>query len=274
MQLSAEIGGRILMAYPELRVDLGAPELRISLRVLEDGIYVHTSQFEGIGGLPAGTSGHVVVLLSGGFDSPVAAYLMAKRGCSLSFVFFHAYPYVGDEVKAKVRELVEVLCTYQQRCSLYIVNYGRIQQAIAEACDPTYRTVLFRWYMLRAAELLANKLQAEGLVTGDVLGQVSSQTLSNLALLDRATLLPVLRPLLGHNKREIIDLARRIGTHDISVRPHDDACALFAAKHPILRPSQAYWGRILSELDPRIELAACVEQAEVIECRPWRPCTI
>lgn len=265
MEVSAQLGGQVLTEFPELKVDVHSPEMVIEIRILEHNIYVSSRKMKGIGGLPAGTSGHVLSLLSGGFDSPVASYLMAKRGCRLSFVFFYAYPFVGDEVKDKIVNLVGVLGQFQRHCKLYIIPFGDIQNLISQQCKMDYRTVLFRKAMLECANLLARKIRADVLVTGDSLGQVSSQTIGNIAALDAFSQKPIFRPLLGFNKIEIIDLAKKIGTHDISVIPHDDACSLFAPKHPVIRPDTEYLNQFDQELQLDIHLYKCIDDAEVYD---------
>ncbi len=263
MEVSQIIGAQVLKEFPTLTVDVHRPQLRIEIRILKDNIYVSTRKRLGIGGLPVGTSGHLVSLISGGFDSPVASYLMAKRGCRQTFLFFYAYPFVGDEVKDKVFKLVRLLGRYQRHSRLYIAAFGEVQKAIADHCLEDYRTLLFRRAMLRCGALLARQVKAEALLTGDSLAQVASQTIGNLAVLDRAVSLPVFRPLLGYNKIEIIELAHKIDTHDISVIPHDDACSLFAPRHPIIKPSLSYLETFDSEAPLDQHLEKCLREAEV-----------
>jgi thiamine biosynthesis protein ThiI len=263
MEVSSEIGKEVLVKFPKLKVDLTKPELVIEIRILKSGIYISSQKLLGMGGLPFGTSGHLVSLLSGGFDSPVASYLMTKRGCRLTYVFFYAYPFVGDEAKEKVVGLVKILGRYQLSSQLYVVSFGDIQDKIAKNCRKDYRTLLFRKAMIECANLLAEILDADALLTGDALGQVSSQTVFNLSVLDMYSKRPVFRPLVGYNKSEIITLSRKIGTHDISVRPHDDACNLFAPKHPIINPDKAYLERFSSRFPLDKDLKMQLQQAEV-----------
>lgn len=263
MTISGEIGHKVGQLYPQMKVNLKKPQLVIDIKVLDRGIYLSTRRPMGIGGLPVGSTGHLICLLSGGFDSPVASYLMSKRGCEQSYVFFHAYPFVGDEVKKKILDLVKVLSQYQFHPKLYVIPYGRIQKIISEHCLPAYRTLLFRRYMIEFSTLLAKKIGAKGLLTGDSLGQVSSQTLSNMALLDKSTTLPIFRPLIGFNKIEIINLSKKIGTHDISILPHDDACSLFAVRHPVTNPHRGQWEAFANSVSLTEELALCLEKMEV-----------
>ncbi|MBP5297096.1 MAG: tRNA 4-thiouridine(8) synthase ThiI [Bacteriovoracaceae bacterium] len=264
VEIAAEIGHRILQQYPAWKVDVHHPQVLIELKVMPENIYVSWERQLGIGGQPWGMSGRGVALLSGGFDSPVAAYLMLKRGLQLDYAFFYAYPFVGTEVTKKIKELAAVLNQYQRQATLYIVPFGDLQKKIADICRPEYRTVLFRYYMLAASNLLAEKLDAPALVTGDALGQVSSQTLGNLALLDRLIPRLILRPVLGLNKAEIINLAEQIKTFEISVRPQDDACSLLAPRHPIIRPDEAYFTRFVQENPATDELNTALAQAEKI----------
>ena len=264
VEISAEIGHQILQAYPHWKVDVHHPAVLIELKVMENNIYISWEKQLGIGGQPWGMSGRAVALLSGGFDSPVASYLMLKRGLQLDYAFFYAYPFVGTAVTQKIKELAQVLNQYQRSATLYIIPFGDLQKKIADICRPEYRTVLFRYYMLAASNLLAEKLKAPALVTGDALGQVSSQTLGNMALLDKLIPRLILRPVLGLNKAEIINLAEQIETFAISVRPQDDACSLLAPRHPIIRPDVQYFARFVQENPATAELNAAIDQAEKI----------
>jgi len=265
MQVCKEIGAMVLKEFPRLTVDVKNPSLVIEIRILANNIYVSTRKLLGVGGLPVGTSGHVVTLISGGFDSPVASFLMAKRGCRQTFIFFYAYPFVGGEVKDKVLKLVQILGRYQRNSRLYIVPFGKVQDLIAKNCHEDYRTLLFRKAMLQCSTILARRIKAGALLTGDALGQVSSQTIGNISVLDRVSPLPIFRPLLGYNKIEIIDLAKKIGTHDISVIPHDDACSLFAPRHPVIKPSISYLEKFADNVQLEEPLKQCLQEAEVYE---------
>ncbi|HAZ12322.1 MAG: tRNA 4-thiouridine(8) synthase ThiI [Bdellovibrionales bacterium GWA2_49_15] len=240
MEISRELGHLLLVAFPELKVDVHRPDFLIEVFVESEKILVATEYFRGMGGLPIGTAGHAITLISGGIDSPVASYFMAKRGLAQTFAFFHAYPYVGDEVKEKIIKLIGLLAPSHRKTKLVVIPFGKIQEIIGTHAYPEYRTVLFRLYMLKTAELLADKVEAGALITGDGLGQVSSQTLVNLSVINTLLKLIVLRPLIGLNKIEIIDWAKKIGTYQTSIIPHDDACALFAPKRPTTRANQDY----------------------------------
>lgn len=263
MEISRNVGHFILKKFPDLKVDIKKPDHIVEVRILRDGIFISTHKIFGVGGLPVGPSGHLVTLLSGGLDSPVASYLMSKRGCRQTFVFFYAYPFVGDEVKEKILKLISPIARFQKHCKLYIVPFGQVQKTIADKCWPEYRTLLFRWYMMQTADLVAKKVGAQGLVTGDALGQVSSQTLDNISALNNVTELPVLRPLIGFNKSDIVNVAQKIGTFDISIIPHDDACSLLAPKSPILKGKQEYVEQFSQDMEMGKELEKCVEDSEI-----------
>lgn len=263
IDLSKELGFRLLCAFPDLKVKVKKPQIMIEVFIERDHCFVAGEYFIATGGLPVGSSGHAVSLISGGIDSPVASFYMAKRGLRQSFAFFHAYPYVGDEVKTKIIKLVSRLSAYQRNLSLYVIPFGKIQEEIGLKCYPEYRTVLFRLYMMKTAEMLARKIGAEALITGDGLGQVSSQTLTNLSVIDEFVKMLVLRPLVGMNKKEIIALAKKIETYEISILPHDDACALFAPKHPTTRAHKEYVGEFLQKNPLAAELEGALKNSQV-----------
>lgn len=263
MEVSRLMGGEILKNFPGLKVDVHEPKLHVKVSILDKYIYVSSRSLMAMGGLPWGMTGRLVTLISGGFDSPVASYLMSKRGCDQVFAFFYAYPFVGEEVKEKIFNIMKVIGRYQRFSKLYVVPFGHLQKTLANACREEYRTILFRHYMVSCANLIAEETRAEGLLTGDAIGQVSSQTIGNLAMLDSFSERPILRPLVGFNKAEIIELSRQIGTHDVSVVPHDDACALFAPKHPIIRPDVEYVRTIADQTDLKEALLECFKQAEL-----------
>lgn len=264
MDISKDVGHFLLEAISALKVDVHSPELTIDLRIYENCIYLSYQKFEGIGGLPIGSSGHLVTLLSGGFDSPVASYLMSKRGCSQTFAFFYAYPFVGESVKDKIIEIAKVLSHYQHGGTLYIIPFGEIQKLISQNCKEDYRTLFFRKYMLECAGLLAKMVEADGLLTGDSLGQVSSQTMGNLVALDKFIEQSIFRPLIGMNKSEIIKLSKEVGTHDISIIPHDDACSLFAPQYPVTVPSMKYLNEYFSSNDFTQELKTIIAKSTKI----------
>lgn len=214
------------------RVDLTNPEFTVYVEILPKDTYFGFNKLPGAGGLPVGASGRLLSLISGGFDSPVAAYRMMQRGCRVNFVHFHSAPYQDKTSQDKVRELVKLLTRHQFQSRLYMVPFGEIQRQIVAAVARPLRVVLYRRMMLRIAEHIARKEKARALVTGESLGQVASQTLENMTVIQQAVTLPILRPLVGMDKQEIVDQARRIGTFETSSIPDQDCCQLFVPKHP------------------------------------------
>ena len=244
-------------------VDVKKPDLFIDIKIMNDFSYFSFKRYYAMGGLPVGTNGSLITLLSGGIDSPVASYMMAKRGAKQHFVFFHAYPYVGHEVKDKIFALMKRLSQFQNGTALYVVPFGEVQAHIAKVCKEDYRTLLFRKYMMDIASLIGENLKADAILMGDALGQVSSQTIGNMSALDRYAEKMVLRPLVGFNKRDVIEIAEKIGTFDISKEPHDDACALFAPKHPVTVPNVKYLDSFVEENPCHELLKKSVEEAEL-----------
>ncbi len=229
-----EIGGRIKSARG-WRVDLDEPALTIHVEILRGEAFYLFGKQPGAGGLPTGVSGRVACLLSGGIDSPVAAYRLMRRGCQALLVHFHSYPFLSQASQEKVREIAEVLTAYQQRTRLQMVAFGEIQRQVVLSVPPPLRVVIYRRFMLRIAEQLARRWSAGALVTGEVIGQVASQTLENLSLIGSVVRLPVLRPLVGNDKEEITREAERLGTYPISIIPDQDCCQLFTPRHPATR---------------------------------------
>jgi thiamine biosynthesis protein ThiI len=232
---SPEINRQLGAAVKErsgARVELENPEFTVTVEILPRDAFFGFNKIAGPGGLPVGASGRVVALISGGFDSPVAAYRMMQRGCRIIFVHFHSAPYQDKTSQEKVRQLIQLLTRHQFTSRLYLIPFGEIQRQIVASVARPLRVVLYRRMMLRIAEAVARKEKAKALVTGESLGQVASQTLDNIAVIEQATRLPILRPLVGMDKQEIIDQARRIGTFDISSIPDQDCCQLFVPAHP------------------------------------------
>jgi len=230
-QMEREIGGRIKEARG-WKVDLTKPALTIHVEALTDEAFYYFGKEPGAGGLPAGTSGRVACLLSGGIDSPVAAWRMMRRGCRVLFVHFHSYPILSRASQEKARELAALLTKYQYDSRLFLVPFGEIQQRVVLAVSPPLRVVIYRRLMMRIAEAIARRNRAQALVTGEVVGQVASQTLENLSAIDRVVDMPVLRPLVGMDKDEISAQADRLGTYPISIIPDQDCCTLFTPRHP------------------------------------------
>lgn len=230
-EIEREVGGRIKLAR-NWKVDLSNPALTIRVEMLSDEAFYFFDKQKGPGGLPSGSSGKVACLLSGGIDSPVAAWRMMKRGCTVLLVHFHSYPFLSRTSQDKVREIAELLTTYQQNSRLFLVAFGEIQRQVVLSVPAPYRVVIYRRLMMRIADRIARKHHARALVSGEVIGQVASQTLENLSVIAGATTLPVLRPLVGMDKEEIVDQAKALGTYDISIVPDQDCCQLFTPKHP------------------------------------------
>jgi tRNA uracil 4-sulfurtransferase len=214
------------------RVDLENAELTCTIEVLDRHSLIYLERLPGPGGLPVGTSGKVVVLLSGGIDSPVAAWKMIKRGCTPVFVHFHSFPFTNKESQEKAKQIAKLLGDYQLRSKIYLVPFAEVQRHIMVDTPLETRVILYRRYMLRLAERIARQERARVLVTGDSVGQVASQTIENIDVISRAVGMPILRPLIGDDKLEIVAVARRIGTYDISIQPDQDCCSLFVPKHP------------------------------------------
>jgi thiamine biosynthesis protein ThiI len=265
-QIEREVGGRIKIARG-WRVDLGDPELTIHVEILTNEAFYSFGKDRGPGGLPSGVSGRVVCLLSGGIDSPVAAWRLMKRGCTVELVHFHSHPFLSRASQEKVRELAELLTQYQQRTRLYLVAFGEIQRQIVLSVPAALRVVIYRRLMMRIAERIARQGGARALVTGEVIGQVASQTLENMSVIASASSLPILRPLVGMDKEEIIAQAERLGTYPISIVPDQDCCQLFTPRNPATRARQADVEAAEAILPVEDLINAAVAAAEVVQYR-------
>ena len=254
VELNRVLGAHVLALRPEARVDLAHAELNVHVEVLPGEAFVYCDRRPGAGGLPVGSSGSVMALLSGGIDSPVAAWRMMKRGCRVVFVHFHSVPYLPDVSRKKARELVERLTQWQYFSRLFLVPFGEIQREVVLSVPAPARVVVYRRLMVRIAERLARQVGAAALVTGDSLGQVASQTLHNLARIDEAVTLPILRPLIGMDKLEITEQAHALDTFEISIEPDADCCTLFVPPHPGTRMS----GEEAAAVEARLDIAALV----------------
>lgn len=260
--LARELGALVLQAVPGLSVDVHHPELTVFVEIRERA-YIYGAVSRGQKGLPVGSAGKGLLLLSGGIDSPVAGYLMAKRGLALEAVYYNAYPYTSREAWEKVRELSRVVARYSGGLVLHTVSFTEVQRAIKRGSPEEFATLFLRAAMIRAAHLLAEKIGANSLVTGESLGQVASQTSENIRFAQALTDLPVFRPLIGTDKEDTIRLAREIDTYEISILPYEDCCVLFSPEHPVLRSNL---GRDLEryaslDLDPLIEEALKTREA-------------
>jgi thiamine biosynthesis protein ThiI len=254
-QLNAEVGEHILDHFPT-RVDLSQPELILRIEIVDNYVLMYTDRIEGPGGLPVGTSERAVCLISGGIDSPVAAYKMMKRGIKLIFVHFHSTPFTSAASQKNVERLVELLNAYQYRSKLYLVPFAEIQQHIVANAAPSYRVILYRRAMVRIAEMIAAQNYAYALITGENVSQVASQTLVNMNVINQAATLPILRPLAGDDKQEIIAAAQRIGTFEISIEPFEDCCSLFVPPHPETRAKLP----VVQEFEAKLNLQPLIEQ--------------
>ena len=253
VELNRDLGAHVLARRPDVRVSLEHPELNVRVEVLPDEAFVYCDRRAGAGGLPVGASGTVAALLSGGIDSPVAAWRLMKRGCRVTFIHFHSAPYLPDLSRGKARELVAKLSEWQYFSRLLIVPFGEIQREVVLSVPPPSRVVVYRRLMVRIAEALARHTGALALVTGESLGQVASQTLHNLSRIDEVAELPILRPLIGMDKLEITDQARALGTFEISIEPDADCCTLFVPKHPVTRMDREEIAAVEARLDiPRL----------------------
>lgn len=232
LEIQKIIGGHILAHFPDLKVDLRQPSIEIGVEIRREGAFLYLERTPGLRGLPVGSSAKVLSLLSGGIDSPVASWLMMQRGAPVDFIHFYAYPYVGIQSKEKVIDLARHLRQYQNGSVLFVVSVTEIQEEIQKKCNERFRTILLRRFMHRIAAEAAIRCKAKALVTGESLGQVASQTIENIEAIQSVTPALILRPLIGFNKQKTIDLAKEIGTYDISIRPFDDCCALFQPKAP------------------------------------------
>jgi thiamine biosynthesis protein ThiI len=256
-QFERIVADHVLGLHPQLVVRLVGPELELEVDIRVEASYVFARRLPGLGGLPVGSLGRVLCLISGGFDSPVAAWMSMKRGAEVVFTTFHSPPFIGESARKKVIDLVRVLSRHQARCVLHVVPFAEVQTAVRDAGHEGYRTVLYRRMMQRIATRLAHAERAQALVTGECLGQVASQTLENMACIGAAAGLPVLRPLIGFDKQETIALARRIGTHDLSALQEPDCCTLFMPERPVIR------GRLdeCLEIESTLDLEALASDA-------------
>ena len=274
IQISQEVGGELAERFPSVAVDVHDPDLTVYVEIREKAAYVHAPAVPGAGGLPVGMGGRAVSLLSGGIDSPVSSWMMARRGVELEMVHFVSPPYTSQQAQDKVLELAHLLTGYCGRLVVHIVPFTKIQEDIRKNCPEEYFTLIMRRFMMRLAQAVARKIGAKALVTGESLGQVASQTMLALATTDDVCEMPVLRPLIGMDKVEIIRIARQIGTFDTSILPYEDCCTVFTPRHPCTRPkledvraaeaaldvdalvqeafAQSHWIRVKISDDPRI----------------------
>ena len=254
--INEEAGFRILQANPDLKVDVHDPEHVVNIEI-RDMAYLYVKVIPAVGGMPVGTNGNAALLLSGGIDSPVAGWMIAKRGVQICAVHFHSYPYTSDRAKEKVLDLARKLSFSCCGIKVFVVPFTEIQMAIHEKCPEEYTTLIMRRYMMRIAERIAREQECEALITGESIGQVASQTMTALGTTDSVTEMPVFRPLIGFDKSEIISIARKIGTLEISELPYEDCCTVFTPRHPATHPKME---KIL-EGEARLDTEALIERA-------------
>lgn len=263
--VSAEVGAHILDNCKDIEVDVHKPELTLTVEIRNDA-YIFSKFYEGCGGLPYGSSGKAVSLISGGIDSPVATWMMAKRGVEVSGVYFHSPPYTGERAKEKVKDLGRIISRYTGSFKLYSVPFTELQLYLLENVPEDKLTIFLKRAMMYAAEKIAAKEHADGLVTGESVGQVASQTMQGINAINAVCTMPVLRPLSGMDKQEIVDTARKIGTFETSILPYEDCCTIFVAKHPETRPKTSVINKIESRLGKLHDIInKAVDEAEIFE---------
>ena len=267
IQLSQEVGGRIAEAVPTVAVDVHHPEYTVFVEVRDRAAYVHGPADPGAGGLPTGVGGRALVLLSGGIDSPVAGYMIAKRGVELEAVHFFSYPYTSELAKDKVLELARLMTRYCGRMTVNIVGFTEIQEAIRDNCPEEYFTLIMRRFMMMISERIARDHGCGCLVTGENLGQVASQTMEAMAVTAASVDIPIFPPLIGMDKEEIVTIARRIGTMETSILPYEDCCTVFTPRHPKTKPTKAQVDRACASLDFDALIERALQNTELVKVR-------
>ncbi len=268
MEINCDLGEAILNAFPGTKVDVHHPDVLLNVEVRNE-IYVYSQIIPGAGGMPVGTNGKAMLLLSGGIDSPVAGYMISKRGVGIEAVYFHAPPYTSERAKQKVVDLAKIVSRYAGPVKLYVVNFTDIQLSIYDQCPHDELTIIMRRYMMRIAEHFAKKDGCLGLITGESIGQVASQTMQSLAATNDVCTIPVYRPVIGFDKQEIVDIAEKIGTYETSIQPFEDCCTIFVAKHPVTKPNVEVIRRSEERLSGKIEelMETALQTAELIEVK-------
>ncbi len=266
MELNAKLGEILINEFEDIRVDVHQPEVSLSVEIREK-IYIYSIVIPGPGGMPVGTNGKAMLLLSGGIDSPVAGYMIAKRGVNIDATYFHAPPYTSERAKQKVVDLAKLISVYTGPIRLHVINFTEIQLAIYEKCPHEELTIIMRRYMMRIAERIAKESECLGLITGESIGQVASQTLHSLAATDEVCEMPVYRPLIGFDKQDIVDISEKINTYETSILPFEDCCTIFVAKHPVTKPNLKFIRRheesLADVIDEMVETA--IAEQEVIQ---------
>ena len=267
-EISAQVGEYLLERYPHLFVDVHNPDITVRVEVRDFGAYVHGQALRGAGGIPVGTGGNAAILISGGIDSPVAAWSMAKRGLELTAVHFASPPYTSERAEQKVVDLLTRVSEYAGRMNMFTVPFARVQEEIMAKCPEDLFTIIMRRFMMRVSERIARREHCSALITGESLGQVASQTLQAIVCTDEAAGMPVLRPLIGMDKVEIIDISRRIDTFDISIEPFEDCCTVFTPKHPRTRPILREVLEAEQALDGEALIEECVNNVKLTKIYP------
>ena len=267
-QINRDMGEAILEAFPQMRVDVHNPDVLLRVEIRQK-VNIFSLMIPGPGGMPVGTNGKAMLLLSGGIDSPVAGYMIAKRGVKIDAVYFHAPPYTSDRAKQKVVDLAKLVARYSGPMDLHVVNFTDIQLYIYEKCPHEELTIIMRRYMMRIAQAIAEKNGAIGLITGESIGQVASQTLQSLAATNEVCTMPVYRPVIGFDKQEIVDVSEKIGTYETSIQPFEDCCTIFVAKHPVTKPNINVIRNCVRHLEEKIDelVKTALETTEVIRCQ-------
>ncbi len=266
-EICRSLGGILLESFPVLSVDVHEPDFYVGVEIRQDQAFLFAEERPGVGGMPVGTNGHAMLLISGGIDSPVAGYMIAKRGVRISAVHFYSYPYTSERAREKVVELTHILAGFAGEVTLYLVPFTEIQLAIYEKCPQSETTVLMRRLMMQIAEKIAVSCGAQALITGESIGQVASQTIESLTVTNDAVSLPVFRPLIGFDKEEIVDRAKAIGSYDTSILPFEDCCTVFVPQHPVTKPKLEDLRRseALVDFAPMMEKAITETEVRVVE---------
>ena len=265
MEINAELGEKILDAFPESKVDVHNPEVMVCIEI-RSLINIYSKEIPGPGGMPVGSNGKAMLLLSGGIDSPVAGYMVAKRGVYIDAVYFHAPPYTSERAKQKVVDLAKLVARYSGPINLHVVNFTDIQLYIYEKCPHEELTIIMRRYMMKLAEHFAKENRCLGLITGESIGQVASQTMQSLAATNEVCTMPVYRPLIGFDKQEIVEVSEKIDTYETSIQPFEDCCTIFVAKHPVTKPNIEYIKKSETKLEEKIDelMQTAIDTVEVI----------
>lgn len=268
MEINCDLGEVILEAFPKTKVDVHHPDVMLNVEIRNE-IYVYSQIIPGAGGMPVGTNGKAMLLLSGGIDSPVAGYMISKRGVGIEAAYFHAPPYTSERAKQKVVDLARIVSRYSGPVKLHVVNFTDIQLYIYDQCPHDELTIIMRRYMMRIAEHFAKKDGCLGLITGESIGQVASQTMQSLAATNDVCTVPVYRPVIGFDKQEIVDIAEKIGTYETSIQPFEDCCTIFVAKHPVTKPNVEVIRRSEEKLAEKIDqlVREAIDTVEVIEVK-------